>query len=162
MRGSTNPIRPLVPLVILSGCLLFLAINGLIGGYLMLRDPNGIPMGMPVSYLERTPFQNFLLPGIWLIFIWGCGSLVILVGLWMRPKWAVLELLTFWTHEHWAWVLSVILGIALLVWLTVQVFTLPAMAPIQYILYGLALLLVGLPLLPNMRQYYHIADKHLA
>jgi hypothetical protein len=153
--------RPLIPLLVLSVCLLFLGINGLIGGYLMLSDPNGAPMGMSISVLERTPFQNFFIPGLWLLVVWGCGSLVILAGLWLRPKFSVLELVLFWTHEHWAWGLSVLLGLALLVWLTVQVFTLPAMAPIQYILYGLALFLIAIPLLPNMRRYYHQEDRNL-
>ncbi|WP_275944762.1 hypothetical protein [Phototrophicus methaneseepsis] len=38
---------------------------------------------------------------------------------------------------------------------TVQVFTLPQMALPQYILYGFAVLIVGLPLLPAMRRSYY-------
>lgn len=148
--------RPLIPLLALSLCLLFLGINGVIGGILMLRDPNGAPMGMPVSDLERTPFQNFFLPGLWLIFIWGGGGFTALIGLWLRPEWLNFKFLRRLTHEHWGWTLSIVLGLALLVWLTVQVLTLPEIAPIQFILYGLAVLLVGLPLLPHMRQYYRL------
>jgi hypothetical protein len=136
--------------------LLFLGVNGVIGGVLMLRDPNGSPMGMPVSYLARTPFQNWFVPGLWLILIWGSGSILALLGLWMHPAWSPLDRLTRWTHESWAWVLSVMLGMALLVWLTVQVFTLPEMAAIQYILYVLAALLVAVPLVPAMRRFYHL------
>lgn len=151
--------RPFIPLLALTLCLLFLSINGVIGGVLMLSDPNGAPMGMPVSVLEYTPFQNFFLPGLWLIFIWGVGGLVALIGLWLRPEWLNFSILKRLTHEHWGWTLSVILGLALLVWLTVQVFTLPSLAPIQFILYGLAVLLIGLPLLPQMRQYYRLDER---
>lgn len=153
---TTKVRRPTLSLMVLSVCLLFLSINGFIGGYLMLSDPNGAPMGMPVSYLARTPFQNFFIPGLMLIFIWGCGSLLTLIGLWMRPQWAIFNRLTGWTDQHWAWDLSIALGIALISWLTVQVFTLPAIAPIQIILYALAIVLVALPLFPQMRQYYHL------
>lgn len=151
-----NPARPFLPLLALSLCLLVLVINGFIGRYFMLSDPHGAPMGMPVSDLARTPFQNFFIPGLLLIFIWGCGSLLALVGLWLRPQWSLLNWLTRWTDEHWAWDLSLVLGIALIIWLTVQVFTLPAVAPIQIILYALAVLLIVLPLHPQMRQYYRL------
>ncbi len=65
-------------------------------------------------------------------------------------------------HEHWSWSLSLLLGLALLVWLTFQLFTLPAVAPIQYLLYGLAMFLVLTPLLPEMRRYYRIADRRVS
>jgi hypothetical protein len=81
---------------------------------------------------------------------------VILAGLWLRPQWAVFEVFLRWTHEHWAWGLSVLLGLALIVWLTVQVFTLPEMVAIQFILYALAALLIALPLLPPMRDYFRL------
>ena len=155
MNSQTRP-RPLLPLVTLSVCLLFLGINGVIGGYLMLSDVNGSPMGMPVSYLARTPFQNYFIPGLWLLIIWGLGSLVTLLGLWLRPRWLNFNLGRRLTNEHWAWLFSVLLGLGLLVWLTVQLFTLPAIATIQYILYGLAVLLIVLPLVPTMRQYYRL------
>jgi hypothetical protein len=48
------------------------------------------------------------------------------------------------------------LGLALIVWLTVQVFTLPEMVAIQFILYALAALLIALPLLPPMRDYFRL------
>ena len=158
MTNNTKQ-RPMLPLLLLSLCLVFLGLNGFIGGYLMLRDLNGSPMGMPITYLEHTPFQSGFIPGLFLLFLWGCGSFVILAGLWLRPQWTVLEIFLRWTHEHWAWGLSVLLGCALLVWLTVQVFTLPAIAPIQLILYALAALLIALPLLPGMRAYFRLDDN---
>ena len=130
-------------------------------GVLMLADPNGAPMGMPVSDLERTPFDSYVIPGLVLLLLWGCGSLVTAFGLWRRPQWPLLIRLTAWSGQHWAWAASIALGLALLVWLTVQVFTLPAVAVIQYILYALAALLIALPLLPSMRRRYRLpaADR---
>ena len=152
--------RPTISLVVLSICLLFLGINGLIGGAIMLSDPFGVPMGMPITYLEHTPFQNFIVPGLCLILIWGVGSFFTLIGLWLRPNW--LAGANRMIHEHWAWSFSVLLGVGLFVWLTFQLFTLPAVAPIQYILYGLAMFLVLTPLLPEMRSYYRISDRRVS
>ena len=152
-----NPIpRPRFMLLILSVCLVFLGVNGVVGGYLMLNDPYGAPMGMPVSVLEHTLFQNYIIPGLCLIFVWGGGSLLALVGLWLRPQKPDLDVVTRWTHEHWSWTLSVALGLGLLVWLTYQVFTLPAIAPVQVILFVLAIFLVVVPLAPGMRTYYRL------
>lgn len=148
--------QPIVPLFVLSLSLLFLGINGLIGGYAMLSDPNGAPMGLPVDTLAKTPFENYTIPGLILILVWGIGSFITLVGLWAQQQTAFFNRLTAWTHEHWAWDLSILLGIALVIWLTVQVFTLPAIAPIQFILYGLAVLLIIMPLVPAMRRYYQL------
>jgi hypothetical protein len=159
MKGitmNTTMNRPTIPLLILSVCLLFLAIGGFIGGYYMMSDPNGAPMGMPVSDLARTPFQNFLLPGLLLILIWGFGSLLVLTGLWVRPQWSVFSWLNSLTHEHWAWALSVTLGVGLVIWLLVQFSTLPAVAHVQYILVILALLLIMVPMAPSVREYYQI------
>jgi len=157
--NTANSHRPVVPLLVLSACLIFLGINGILGGYLMLTNPTGTVIGMPVTYLERTPFTNWFVPGLWLIFIWGLGSFVVLAGLWLRTELSAFALLTFWSHEHWSLGLSILLGLALIVWLTVQVFTLPEMATIQYILYGLALVLIFTPILPSMREYYHTHES---
>ena len=119
----------------------------------MLTNPNA-PWGMPLSHLERTLFSDFTIPGLLLIVIWGLGSLVTLLGLWLRPQWSLFDDVLQWTHEQWVWALPLLLGTGLLIWLTYQIFTLPAIAPIQYMLYGLAALLVVLPLLPAMRRYY--------
>ncbi len=156
----SNKQRPLFPLLLLSVCLLFLGVNGLIDSYLMLSNLNDTVMGMPLSYLEQTPFDSWFIPGLCLLFIWGIGSFVILLGLWLRPDWSVFRVFTSWTHEHWAWALSILLGIGLLIWLTVQVFTLPSLAIIQLILATLAIVLVAIPFLPSMRQYYQLRGTY--
>jgi hypothetical protein len=154
-----NTARPVILLLVLSICLLFLGVGGFIGGYEMLRDPNGTPMGMPVSQLERTPFQNFFVPGLVLIFIWGCGSMLTLIGLWVRWQLPQINRLTGFVHLHWASGLSVLIGLGLIVWLTVQLFTLPAVIPLQFILYSVAVVLIVLPLFPTMRRYYRVEER---
>lgn len=155
--NTQNSHRPMILLALLSLCLLLVAGGGFYGGIAMLGDPSGSPLGMPVSDLEATPFQSYLIPGLILIFVWGCGSLLILASLWGRPQFTLLDGFSHRAHEHWAWGLTVLFGITLIIWLTVQVFTLPAVAPIQYVMYGLALLIAGIPFLSQMRQHYRVS-----
>lgn len=148
--------RPYLPLVLVSLCLLFLGVNGIFGGYLMVTDPNGTPMGMSVSDLAYTPFRNFTIPGLLLLGIWGCGSFVTLAGLWLRPQSVGKSLEQGVGNEHWAWVFCELIGTGLLVWLLFQLFTIPTIAPIQFILFGLAVILIALPLTRPMRRYYQL------
>lgn len=154
MNNNTRR-RPYISLVILSICLLFLGYSGFMGGYEMLKNPVN-PMGMPLSYLERTLFQDYFVPGLLLILLWGLGSLVTLIGLWRPWQLPLMMPFTLWTHEHWAWGFAVLMGLGLIIWLTYQVVMMPAVATIQFILYGLAVLLIVIPLLPPMRRYYQI------
>jgi hypothetical protein len=149
-----QPRRPLIVLLLLSLCLLFLAFLALPSGVQLLQDPSGGLMQMPAGYLQYTPFADYTLPGLWLVAIYGVGSLLILLALWMRPQSEILARLTRWTHEYWGWNLAVLLGVILLVWLTVQVIVFPAVPPIQAVLYVVAFLMIALPLLPPMRRYY--------
>jgi hypothetical protein len=146
--------RPILLLVLLSAALLLLAVGGIYGGYNFILDPSGASMQMPLSALERTPFSDYRIPGFILMFAYGFGGLVSLYGLWSRASVPLLSTLERWTHEHWAWDLSLALGVILLIWLTYQVFFYTEFAPIQVIMYVIAVLLIGLPLLNPVRNYY--------
>ena len=43
---------------------IFLGLNGLMGGGAFLIAPDGRLLQIPVSYLNNTPFHNFLIPGL--------------------------------------------------------------------------------------------------
>jgi len=155
MDVENQPLRsPRRALIILSVCLVFLSFNGFAGGLMMLTAPDGASLGMSVSDLERTPFVDFTLPGMLLIALWGVGSLITVWSLWTRPDVPALARIVRPLHEHWAWVLPLLIGVGLIVWLTVQVFTLPEVAAIQVILYVLAAIIIAIPLFPGVRAYY--------
>jgi hypothetical protein len=153
---TRKPRLPVIPLLVLSGALLFLSLTGLMGGILLLQDPSGALMQMDTSALARTPFQNYTIPGLLLLIVYGLGGLIALATLWLRPQSKPLMSLTRWTHEHWAWDLTFALGVFLLVWLVVQLFVLPATTPIQAVMFVIALILTGVSLLPRVREYYRI------
>jgi hypothetical protein len=63
---------------------LLLLINGvgtLYGGFNLIKDPSGGLMQMPLSYLEDSPFSNYLIPGIVLFCVNGVFSFVALIAL---------------------------------------------------------------------------------
>jgi hypothetical protein len=146
--------RPLLVMWVLTGCLLFISLMGLGGGLLMLQDPNGSPMGLSPALLANTPFNDYTLPGIWLLVVFGIGGFFVLYCLWQLPHVPFLTTLTRWTHEHWAWDLTVLFGVVLLVWLLVQVVMIQMVTPPQLILFVMALALIVLPLLTPMRRFY--------
>lgn len=65
--------------------LLLLGIPALISGSLFVMRPDGSLIQAPLSLLERTPFADFLWPGIILGGMFGLGSL--LAGLTIKLEW---------------------------------------------------------------------------
>ena len=61
--------------------LLFNAVSALFGGYMLIGDPTGGTLHMPVDMMKSGPFNNYLIPGITLFTVLGVGSLLVLVML---------------------------------------------------------------------------------
>lgn len=49
----------------------FIAVKSTLSGLLMVSNPDGGIMNLPLSILEGTPFKNFLVPGIILTIMVG-------------------------------------------------------------------------------------------
>ncbi len=88
---------------------IFIAIGALPAGYAMITDPTGKSLGMTTDMLAGSHFQNFLVPGIFLFTVNGVFHL--LAG--------ILSIL----KKKYTWLFGLALGFALLVWITVQVFS---------------------------------------
>ena len=112
--------------------LFFLGASALPAAIIMILDPTGASMSLPSELLVRTPFQNFLIPGILLGFFNGILSL--LFALWVIKR-----------HPFQSWMV-LFQGTVLAIWLTAEVLmgifytwlTLP------YYLVALLLLVCGL------------------
>jgi len=57
--------------------LLFLALNAIGGGLLLIADPSGNAIRIPVELLQGTPFSDYLIPGIILVLANGILSLIV-------------------------------------------------------------------------------------
>jgi hypothetical protein len=67
---TTRPTRP-ISLRWLLGCLAFLGVSAAFGGILLVLNPTGARLQMPLSILQFSPFHNFLIPGLILGFVFG-------------------------------------------------------------------------------------------
>ncbi len=54
----------------------FNGLSGLAGGYGLIADPSAASLGMELSWLEGTPFNTYLIPGIILIAFNGLGNTI--------------------------------------------------------------------------------------
>lgn len=87
---------------------LFISIAAVPAGIGFIFDPSGENLGMTVELIERSPFNDYLIPGIILFAVNGIGSLI---G----------SLLSFFKNNH-AGAVGLVLGIALIIWILAQVY----------------------------------------
>ncbi|MBX2962216.1 MAG: hypothetical protein KF687_06865 [Cyclobacteriaceae bacterium] len=59
--------------------LLFNGVSACFGGYMLISKPDGSGLDMPLSFLEHSPFSNYLIPGIVLLVMNGVLSLIVAV-----------------------------------------------------------------------------------
>lgn len=91
----------------LIGLVFFQGISGLYGGSILVFDPTGENMKLPLHLLEGTPFEDYLFPGILLLLILGIFPTVVAYGLWRRYSWS--------------WTGAFIVSLALIIWIGVQI-----------------------------------------
>lgn len=54
---------------------IFIGIGALAGGFSAVSNPES-PMGISPDMLKNGPFDNFLIPGLFLMIVLGCGNLI--------------------------------------------------------------------------------------
>jgi uncharacterized BrkB/YihY/UPF0761 family membrane protein len=136
--GREQTSRPFSLWLYLAGAL-GLGASALFGGGMLVRDPTGASMEMPVEWLGGTPFPDYLVPGLLLFTVLGVGSFVVTYGLLRRRDWALTA--------------AVGLGVALVGWLVVQMVLIQMFHPFHVIYGGLGVALVLLATRPSMREY---------
>lgn len=118
----------------LAGAVLFQGLSGVGGGVGLLADPTGELLGVPLTWLHGSPFPDYFLPGLILLVILGVLPLFVSWGLWKR--------------RSWAWSASLAIGVALLVWILVEVLVVGYQPdpPLQAIYGALGVVILGLGL----------------
>ncbi len=122
--------------------ILIQGLSGVVGGIGLITDPTGGNLQIPLSWLEGSPFNDYLIPGLILLIVLGVFPLIVLYGL--------------WTRLSWSWTASLLVGLALVIWILVEILIIgyQPTPPLQLIygLLGLAVLI--LVLLPSVKWYY--------
>lgn len=96
-----------MPFYALTATILLQGVSGLVGGCALMADPSGALIGLPLVWLEGTPFSDYFVPGTILLTVLGVCPLVIGSGL--------------WRGRSWAWYGSLLVGASLAIWILVEI-----------------------------------------
>jgi|ERR1035437_126605 hypothetical protein len=146
---KTNTARNV--LLILLG---FLALGAIIGGGTLTISPTGKLLRMPLYLLEKSPFNNYLIPGIILFSVFGLAPLLLIFALIKKPIGKFAETFNFFKDMHWSWTYSIYVAFALIIWLQIEMMFLQTVYWIHtfYMIYAIVLIFVAL--LPQIRNIY--------
>jgi hypothetical protein len=113
-------------------------LGGLGGGISLMAGPHGEIMHMPVSYLQGSPFPDYLIPGLLLALVLGVLPLVAFVGLLRR--------------RTWAWFAAFTVGCGLIIFEIVEVTIIPYNV-LQPVFGTVGVLIAVLTPLPSVRRH---------
>ncbi|MBG6060052.1 hypothetical protein RCH16_003509 [Cryobacterium sp. MP_M5] len=108
---------------ILIGLLLFGAVSAFGGGVLGAALDGG---GVPLSYLDGTPFTDYLVPGLVLGAVIGGTQLAGAIGLLRRTSWALIA--------------TVVAGFGMMIWIFVEIALIRQYSDLQSIYFTLGAL----------------------
>jgi len=113
--------------------LLVIGFAAIYGGWMLIVDPSGQKLQIPLDPLEKTPFNNYMIPGVVLFVVIGIFSLLTVIFTIIKIK-------------YYAW-LIILQGCFLIGWLTIELlFNKDFFSPVlHYPLYaiGILLLIIG-------------------
>jgi hypothetical protein len=113
--------------------LLFNGIGAFYGSLKLISDPSGMKLQLPLSFLDKSPFNDYFIPGIVLFCVNGLFSMLTLFMLLINNK-----------NSHWY---VIIQGTLLSGWILIQMIMLQMFyAPLHgtFLAVGVLLLLSGL------------------
>lgn len=117
---------------ILAICLhLFIGIGAIAGGYAAVSNPLN-PLGAPAEMLKNGPFDNFLIPGLFLMIVLGFGNVMAGVLALLKHKW--------WEYATGA------MGDTLILWIVIQCVILGTIEALHVIFFLLGVLLGAIAL----------------
>ena len=141
----------------LVACLVFLSVNALTGGAMMIIAPDGSLLKLSLLFLEGSPFHNFLFPGVALFLILGVFPALICYGMIFRKDYRWFAGINLFPHMQGVWTTSLYTGIMCIGWIIIQQL-LTSFFILQPLIASLGLLIVILTLLPRTQAYYlHLA-----
>ena len=131
---------------LLVGLVVVLSVSAIGGGIALLLDPSGRAAGLTPGLLSVAPVSTYLLPGLFLLLVFGGGGAAVAWGIAHQGDHDRVR-----DRRHWSWHGSVALGLTLMVWIAVQVVLIEHLW-LQPVMFGVGAALAGLPLLPSVRR----------
>ncbi|MEO8403293.1 MAG: hypothetical protein ABI480_01810 [Chitinophagaceae bacterium] len=139
---------------ILIVLLAFLGIGAIGGGGVLIISPRGELIGMPLSMLNHSPFNSFLLPGIILVLMLGIAPLLLIIALLKKTESKLAERFNFFSDMHWSWTYSIYIAFVLIFWIQIQMAFLSAVSWLHTFYMFLAVVIIFVALLPQIRNQY--------
>lgn len=139
---------------ILLSLLAILGLGAIFGGGVLIISPSGKLLGMPLSLLNNSPFNNFLIPGIILFSVLGIAPIGLIMALIKKTASKLAEVFNFYKDMYWGWTYSIYLAFALIIWIQVEMTYLHAVhwSHTLYMFFAIAIIFVAL--LPQVRNLY--------
>jgi len=134
--------------------LAFLGLGAIGGGGALIVSPTGELLGMPLSMLEKSPFNSYLIPGIFLFSVLGLSPLVLIIALLKKPESKLAEQINFLTDMHWSWTYSIYIGFILIIWIQLQMEFIHDVHWVHTFYMFLAVIIIFCALLPQVRNSY--------
>ena len=123
---ETTPRKNKVLVTGLGVLQVFIGLGAVGGGLVLILDPGGSKLGIPVELLKNTPFSTYLVPGIVLLVVNGLGSLV--------------GAAASFTRHRFAGETAMALGVFLVAWIMLQVYWFAGFHWLHALYLGLGLL----------------------
>lgn len=132
----------------------FLGLGAIAGGGALIISPTGELIGMPLSMLERSPFDSFFIPGIFLFSVLGLIPLFLIVALLKKPESKLAEKLNLFKDMHWSWTFSIYIAFTLISWIQIQMIFLQDVHWLHTFYMFFAITIIFIALLPQVRNLY--------
>ena len=117
----------------------------------MVADPLE-PLGMPVSYLDGTPIDDYVLPGLFLLGI-AAACLITIAGLLFRWDWKWAAPIEKRIGHRWPWLAALATGGVLLIFEIIELFLVPFHPVMHPLLVAGSLAIIALVLTPSARSH---------
>ncbi|MFP2994427.1 hypothetical protein ABN763_00885 [Spongiivirga sp. MCCC 1A20706] len=141
---------------LLIALLAFLGLGAVYGGSLLIISPSGKLLGMPIYLLESTPFNNFLIPGIFLFVINGIAPLLLIIAFIKKPDSTLAERLNIFSDMHWSWSFIIYQAIVLILWIQIQLNLIQGISVVHTFYIVLAIIILLIALQPSIKKEYRM------
>jgi hypothetical protein len=144
----------------LRGLLIFLLAalspGAIMGGLLLIIEPQGSHLSLSVALLSSSPFNDFLIPGIVLLSLFGLSPIYIIYALIKKPENHFLQNFNLLNDHHFSWAFAIYTGLGQIIWIHLQTVMIKTVLPIHTVFTFLGLLIVCVALLPKLRESYRL------
>lgn len=156
---SSNKKRKSISTYVLMFLMLFQSISAIPSAVIMIYDPSGKTLGLPIGMLQYSPFNNFLIPGLFLLIVLGVFPVITLFGLIKRNEFSLATQINLYKDYHWSWTFSFYVGLLLVLWINMQLFFIRGYSVLHFVYSMLGAAIIMTTHLPRTREDYRINNK---